>query len=227
MCRLIRWTTDPEKYFWNASLTEKTTEDLQRGAMLALKTLMDAQAIEGGTVVHFVSHTEVETITSMIELQRLGLVASTTTGGDVSGFIILKSAAETLEPITRIHSPKLILKEFPPGKDSDKSVLGLVKDLEKAGWCTNYGMHPMARGHQPSMSIDPGPCTSIPKRYQNFQFFRSSICRLFSPLILYLVIPWWTISSRTRIISGFFQVGSRKGCTNVRRSSQTQEIWQP
>ena len=132
LCRLMLWRTDPEKHYWDASLMPD--EMLRRGAIVALKTLMDAHAIEGGDIVHNVSNSEEDTIKSLMELERLGLVVRTTTGGAVSGWMVLKKAAETLEPISRIHSPKLILKKHSEKTAAEQSLLGLVDALERDGW---------------------------------------------------------------------------------------------
>ena len=143
--RLVHWTADPEKYYWNASL--EPYEDLRRGAMQATRTLMNAGAIQGRAPPYNVSNTDEDLIISMKELERLRIVVNSSSGGDVSGWSITEHAANTLEPITRLYRPRPIIQHFLTDSVAHMSVLSLVSALEGDGW--EHKQWSTARGSKP------------------------------------------------------------------------------
>ena len=133
LSRLILWKTDPEKYYWNASL--KPAEGFRKGCMLAIKMLMDADAVEGKSVLN-VSGTDVDMVASMNELVRLGVVVhGGTSDGGVTTWALFQKSASSLEIITRVFGPQFaLLAKTESTTPSDMSILGLVGALERAGW---------------------------------------------------------------------------------------------
>ena len=103
--------------------------------MLAIKMLMDADAVEGKSVLN-VSGTDVDMVASMNELVRLGVVVhGGTSDGGVTTWVLFQKSASSLEIITRVFGPQFaLLAKTESTTPSDMSILGLVGALERAGW---------------------------------------------------------------------------------------------
>jgi hypothetical protein len=130
IARLQKWEADKETYYWNESL--KPQEHLRRQAISMVKTLMDADAIESKGAPLNVSDSDKESTVVLKELERLGVVVNSGSGGNVSSWWITARSANTLVPSSRIHSPTFAINAL--SETSEHSLISLGRQLEQNGW---------------------------------------------------------------------------------------------
>ena len=130
IARLQKWEADKEKYYWNESL--KPQEHLRRQAISMIKTLMEAGAIETKGAPLNVSESDKESTAVLKELERLRVVVNCGSGGNVSSWLITARSANTLVPITRIHTPRFAINSR--SETSEHSLISLGGHLERDGW---------------------------------------------------------------------------------------------